>query len=51
MAKVELIHRGSGYKIWFATGELKGAGHLKWFGGDITCQLFRIMHAFNRDDS
>jgi hypothetical protein len=40
MSKVQLLQRGSGYRIWYATGTTKVGGNLKWFGGTPVFRFF-----------
>lgn len=45
MSKVELLQRGSGYRVWFTRGGLKVGGHLAWFGGKPVYRMFEA-HAW-----
>ncbi len=40
LAKVELLQRGSGYRIYYATGQLRVGGHLAWLGGKPVYRIF-----------
>ena len=40
VSKVPLIQRGSGYRIWYATGTAKVGGNLAWFGGTPVFRIF-----------
>ncbi|MBB5330951.1 hypothetical protein [Tunturiibacter gelidoferens] len=39
-SKVQLLQRGSGYKIWIANGRTKVGGSLAWSGGKPTYRIF-----------
>jgi hypothetical protein len=40
LSKVQLLQRGTGYRVWYATGRVKVGGHLAWLGGTPVYRIF-----------